>query len=109
MGSVLLMGEGNLRVSLPLIGGIALLAGGFMLWTVSRFMGLRRQRPKTGQDEVVGSEARALEDFEGAGHVRLMGERWNARSRGPVSKGQRVRVVGIKGLTVEVEPMEEAS
>jgi len=68
---------------------------------------LRRRPAKGGQEELVGSEARVLEDFDGTGHVRLMGERWNARSDSPLVKGQRVRVASIDGLTVEVEPLEE--
>ncbi|WP_290797157.1 NfeD family protein, partial [Halomonas sp.] len=61
---------------------------------------------KGGEEELIGSEARVLEDFEGKGHVRLMGERWNARSDRPLIQGQRVRVARIDGLTVEVEPLE---
>ncbi|MFB9145412.1 nodulation protein NfeD [Halomonas alkalicola] len=107
IGSVILMDADNLSISLPMIGGIALLAAVLMLWVMTRFVSLRRRPAKGGQEELVGSEARVLEDFEGSGHVRLMGERWNARSDQPLVKGQRVRVAGIDGLTVEVEPLDE--
>jgi len=107
IGSVILMDADNLSISLPMIGGIALLAAVLMLWVMTRFMSIRRRPAKGGQEELVGSEARVLEDFEGTGHVRLMGERWNARSARPLVKGQRVRVASIDGLTVEVEPLEE--
>ncbi|MBZ9537374.1 nodulation protein NfeD [Modicisalibacter tunisiensis] len=103
-GSVILMDDRNLAVSLPLIGGVALVASGFMLWVALRFLRLRRRRPKTGQDELVGARAVALHDFTGAGHVRLFGERWRARCRSPVRAGQTLRVVAVDGLTVEVEP-----
>ena len=106
IGSVMLMDADNLTISLPMIGGIALLAAVFMLWTLTRFMGLRRRPAKTGQEELVGSEASVLEDFNGKGHVRLHGERWHARSTEPLRKGQRVRVVRVEGLTIEVEPLE---
>lgn len=107
IGSVILMDADNLSISLPMIGGIALLAAVLMLWVMTRFMSLRRRPAKGGQEELVGSEARVLEDFEGKGHVRLMGERWHARSSRPLLKGQTVRVTSIDGLTVEVEPLEE--
>ncbi|MFY0992091.1 NfeD family protein [Halomonas sp. C05BenzN] len=107
IGSVMLMDAENLRISLPMIGGIALLASVLMLWVMTRFVGLRRRPAKTGQEELVGSEARVLEDFDGRGHVRLMGERWRASSAVPLRKGQVVRVVGVEGLTVEVEPLEQ--
>ena len=106
-GSVILMDADNLRISLPMIGGIALLAAVLMLWVMTRFVGLRRRPAKGGQEELIGSEARVVEDFEGKGHVRLMGERWNARSARPLVKGQTVRVASVDGLTVEVEPLEE--
>ncbi|MEA3251712.1 MAG: nodulation protein NfeD [Pseudomonadota bacterium] len=105
-GSVMLMDDRNLAVSLPLIGGVALVASGFMLWVMLRFMHLRRRPPRAGQSELIGAEACALEAFgtpqQRHGHVRLRGERWRARSARPVSTGQRLRVVAVDGLTVEV-------
>ncbi|MGM0985250.1 MAG: NfeD family protein [Pseudomonadota bacterium] len=109
IGSVMLMDADNLNISLPMIGGIALLAAGLMLWVMTRFIGLRRRAPRTGQEELVGSEATAVEDFEGKGHVRLMGERWNARSTQSLARGQAVRVTAVDGLTLEVEPLDAAS
>ena len=106
IGSVMLMDADNLRISLPLIGGIALVASVFMLWTLTRFMGLRRRPVRTGHEQLIGSQGRALESFEGRGHVRVMGERWNARSTSPLHKDQIVRVVTVDGLTLVVEPVD---
>ncbi|RCV91694.1 NfeD family protein [Billgrantia montanilacus] len=106
IGSVMLMDADNLRISLPLIGGIALVAAVFMLWTLTRFMGLRRRPARTGHEQLLGSQGRALERFEGRGHVRVMGERWNARSASPLQKDQIVRVVEVDGLTLIVEPVD---
>nr|WP_163502369.1 nodulation protein NfeD [Halomonas socia] len=108
IGSVILMDADNLQVSLPLIGGVALVAAVFMLWTVTRFMGLRKTRVRTGQEELIGARAVALEDFEGAGRVRLHGESWKAYSPTPVSKGQTLTVTALDGLTVEVAPRDGA-
>ncbi|WP_152662862.1 NfeD family protein [Halomonas sp. HG01] len=109
IGSVMLMDADTLNISLPLIGGIALVAAGLMLWVLTRFLGLRRRPPRTGQEELVGLEAEALEDFQGEGHVRLHGERWNARSEQALRRGQTVRVVAIDGLTVDVEPLQASA
>ena len=105
IGSVILMDAESLRLSLPLIGGVALIASALMLWVLLRFAGLRRRRARTGQEELIGHEAVALEDFSGSGHVRLMGERWNARASEPVSRGQTLRVTAVDGLTLEVAPL----
>lgn len=109
MGSVMLMDAESLRISLPIIGGIALLAAGLMLWVVTRFLALRRRPPRTGQDELIGCRARVEAAFSGSGHVRLKGERWKARSAGPLSRDQAVRVTAVDGLVLEVEPLAAES
>ncbi|WP_035568645.1 NfeD family protein [Litchfieldella anticariensis] len=109
IGSVILMDAENLRISIPLIGGIALLAAILMLWTMTRFMGLRKRKPRTGQEELIGARAVAVSDFQGDGRVRLHGELWRAHAAMEVRKGDELTVVGIDGLTVEVAPVDEAS
>ncbi|WP_192034911.1 nodulation protein NfeD [Halomonas sp. YLGW01] len=109
IGSVILMDAENLRVSLPLIGGVAGLAAALLLWMMVHFIRLRRRPVRTGQEELLGAEARALEDFDTDGHVWLHNERWRARAREPVLEGQPLKVVGLHGLTVEVEPLKASS
>jgi membrane-bound serine protease (ClpP class) len=51
----------------------------------------------------------ALDDFVPtydayAGHVRVSGERWNARSQVAIAARSQVRVNGMDGLTLLVEP-----
>ncbi|SHF21758.1 membrane-bound serine protease (ClpP class) [Modicisalibacter ilicicola DSM 19980] len=106
VGSVILMDDRNMAVSIPLIAGVALVASGLLLWVVLRFAGLRKRPPRTGEEEIIGAVAIALEDFDHQGHVRLRGERWNARTGEAVRKDQRLRVKGIDGLTVEVAPVD---
>lgn len=109
IGSIILMDGSNQRISLPAIGGTAAVAGGFMLWTVTRFMTLRRKAPVSGVEHMTHETATALDDFTGAdnnwrGHVWLSGERWNAASDQPVSEGDQLRVLAIEGLTARVGP-----
>ncbi|WP_386078206.1 nodulation protein NfeD [Vreelandella sp. F11] len=103
LGSVMLMDAEHLAISLPLIGGVALVSGGLMLWTLTRFATLRRRPAHTGAEQLIGADAVALEDFEASGHVRLHGERWNAVSDAPVKRGEKLVVMGIEGLTVYVK------
>ncbi|MDV2079494.1 NfeD family protein [Marinobacter xestospongiae] len=107
-GSIILMDGSHSEISLPAIGGTAAVAAGFILWTMSRFLGLRRRRPVSGREQLVTEHARALEDFQPrdqgyGGHVQLSGERWNALSERPVAAGDDLRVVALEGLTVRVE------
>jgi membrane-bound serine protease (ClpP class) len=48
--------------------------------------------------------AEAVESFERNGRVRVYGELWNAVTRVPVREGQRLRILSVDGLTLEVEP-----
>lgn len=112
VGSIILMDGTHQAISLPIIGGTAAVAGGFILWTVLRFMTLRRRPPVSGLDQMVREPAVALDDFqpyEGRyrGHVSLTGERWNAVSHQPVSAGDALQVVEVNGLTADVEPVQD--
>lgn len=107
-GSIILMDGSHSEISLPVIGGTAAVAAGFILWTVTRFLGLRRRQPVAGMERVTEQTAEALDDFAASageyhGHVRLSGERWNAVCCAPVNAGQVLQVVGIDGLTVRVD------
>ncbi|MED5467355.1 MAG: nodulation protein NfeD [Pseudomonadota bacterium] len=108
-GSVILMDGSHQDISLPTIGGTAVVAGGFILWTVTRFIGLRRRHPVSGSEQLVHEHGVALDDFVPtydayAGHVRVSGERWNARSQEAIAARSQVRVNGMDGLTLLVEP-----
>lgn len=103
-GSVILLDDAHLSISLPLIGGLALVSAGFMLWTLTRLMRLRRRPPQTGEEALVGQLATAQDDFDGEGRVRLLGESWLASAPGAVRRGDTLRVVAVDGLRLKVEP-----
>jgi len=65
----------------------------------------RRRAVVSGKDELLGSEALVIDDFENEGKVKLHSEIWNAHSELALQKGQRVKVMGIKGLILNVEPL----
>ncbi|MBR2515677.1 MAG: nodulation protein NfeD [Halomonas sp.] len=104
LGSVMLMDAEYLAISLPLIGGVALLSASLMLWTLTRFATLRRRPVHSGAEQLIGAHAVALDDFHTQGHVRLHGERWNAACDVPVKQGDPLKVVRLDGLTVHVTP-----
>jgi membrane protein implicated in regulation of membrane protease activity len=60
-----------------------------------------------GAQALVGRSVRAEDDLAPEGWVRVGAELWRAElSRGAVRRGERVRIVGVRGLTVLVEPEE---
>ncbi len=109
IGSVILFDDHHLRISLPTIGGTALVFAGFLLWVLKRFVGLRRRPPVSGLERLIGAEAEVLEGFDARGRVRVAGEIWSAHTRKPLFKGQRVRVTGVRDLVLEVEGRERSS
>jgi len=69
----------------------------------------RRRPVVSGQEELVGSVATVLADFDRQGRVSVHSESWQALSRVPLRKDQQVRVSGIDGLTLQVEPLEPST
>jgi membrane-bound serine protease (ClpP class) len=93
-------------VSRPLIGGIAL-AGSVGLMAIIGVAMKARQRPVVaGREELVGAVGTALMDFECEGHVFVHSERWSAISGTPLHEGQAIIVTGMKGLTLQVRPVD---
>ncbi|MEX0735373.1 MAG: nodulation protein NfeD [Steroidobacteraceae bacterium] len=108
IGSVILMDTDTpgFEASRGLIGGIATFAGVAILATMWMAMRARRRPVVTGAEQLVGDLAEAMSDFSGEGQVRIYGEQWNAISRVPVTRGQRLRVDRVDGLTLHVSPTE---
>jgi membrane protein implicated in regulation of membrane protease activity len=64
---------------------------------------LRRYRIRMGPETMVGEIAEVIAPCTPDGRVRLHGEIWRARCSTPVARGSAVRVIGLDGLTLEVE------
>jgi len=68
-----------------------------------------RSRPVvSGQEELIGGQATVMRDFEHNGTVTIHSETWQALSDTQLHKGQKVKVTDIQGLTLKVEPLQEA-
>ena len=106
-GSVILMNDEGLRISLPLIGGTALVSISFFLWVMGGLYAISRKKVVTGAEEMIGSTGEAMADFEGEGRVWIHSESWRAVSPKAVKKGQRVQVVEKNGLLLKVELKED--
>lgn len=107
IGSIMLLDTGleAYEISLALIGGFTVASLLLLLATAWLALRSRRGVMRTGAEQLVGAEAVSTEAFAESGWVRLHGELWRARSGVPVAAGQRLRVVALHGLEVEVEPL----
>jgi len=65
----------------------------------------RRRPVVSGAEQMLGAEGTVLHDFDQKGEVFVHSESWTAQSHTPLHKGQQIRVTGMHGLTLDVEPM----
>ena len=108
IGSIILMdmdvpGFGVPHAAIAAVGTVG--AGAILMIVVMARRAWRRPTV-TGQQELIGKHAVAIEDFLGQGRVKIMGELWNARATGPVRAGEEVIVVAVDGLLLTVRPRD---
>ena len=106
-GSLILIDDQTMRVSLPAIIGTTAVSALFIIMLMSRVAMMRRKPVHTGIEAMVGTFGKARSDFDGAGLVWVNGESWNARSSSPVRKGDKVKILSIAGLELIIEPLKE--
>ena len=81
------------------------LAGALVALLIATYFARSRRRPVvTGTEQLLDELATAMSDFERTGPVRVRGEIWNAVTRVAVKEGERLRILRVDGLTLEVEP-----
>lgn len=105
-GSVMLIDTDTPGFGIP-IGLIATAAvvNALLVFVVLRLALKARKRPVvSGAEELLGASGEVLDVSPQEAWVRVHSERWRARSTGPLSTGQRVRVTGRDGLVLQVEP-----
>lgn len=111
VGSLLLLqspGNQAFQISRSVIVAVTGTVAAVFLLLVYLVARAHRRRPATGKEALIGAIAIARQALEPEGFVFLEGERWRARSvAGPVPAGHPVRVVGIEGLLLLVEPVTE--
>lgn len=97
----------GLGVPLPLIFGIAITAAAAVLLGGGMALRARRAPVVSGGEGLVGAlgEVFLVQGDEAWAEVR--GERWQVRSDSPLLPGQRVRVVGLSDLLLQVRPDTE--
>jgi membrane-bound serine protease (ClpP class) len=105
-GGILLFDEEvpGFGVPLPLILGLAVASAAIVMLGGGLALRGYRRPVVSGREVMVGSEGEVLEVAEGEIWAQVMGERWKVTSSEPLVSGQRIRVVGLRGLTLDVRP-----
>jgi membrane-bound ClpP family serine protease len=97
---------GSALVAFLLVLPAALLMSGLTVVAARKSLALRRQRPRSGAEALIGQLGVIR-----AGHVVVSGERWRARRSWPdepaLEEGDQVVVEQVQGLTLSVRRAEE--
>ena len=104
-GGLLLFDDEMPGFGVPLSLVIALAATSAAIVLLGGGMALKaRRRPiVSGQESLVGLPGQVLQVSDGEAWAEVLGERWKVASSRPLQPGQRVRVLGLRGLTLEVQ------
>jgi membrane-bound serine protease (ClpP class) len=109
IGSIMLFENvGYRKISLGLILSMTILTTLFFLFVVAAGIKAQFRAKAVGRETIVGKIAEARSDLNPNGLVFLEGELWRAEStEGFIEKGSKVRVVAMRGLTLQVKKEKE--
>jgi membrane-bound serine protease (ClpP class) len=95
-----------LQISLTLIVTVAVLTALFFMFAVGAGIRAQRRKVRTGREGLVGAIGVARSDLAPTGTVFVQGELWNAETAagvyGTIHAGERVRVLRVDGLHLQV-------
>ena len=104
-GAVMLIDSDSPDFGVPraLVYGLALASLAFVLLVALLAARTRRRPLVSGVATLVGAVGEMTETSGAEGWAQVHGERWRVRGALPLLAGERVRVTGVDGLTLEVE------
>jgi len=108
MGSLILIDVPNpeLRLPLGLVLAVVIPFALILIVIVRLALRARGARVTTGLAGMIGLKGRAETAIAPEGRVFVRGELWRARSQTKIAAGENVRVVGVDGLTLDVDLAE---
>ncbi len=87
--------------AIVIVGGAVFEVGESVFW----YRWSRRRRAQVGAETLIGATGTVETACMPLGQVRVRGELWRAECAAGAGEGERVRVVGRDGLTLNVEPL----
>jgi len=109
IGSIMLIDTDAPGYSIPwqLIAAVAGTSAALLLLVLGFALRARRQPVVSGREEMIGASGEVTAEAGGEVFARIHGEMWKVRAGVPLTRGQTVRVVGIDGLVLAVEPVQK--
>ena len=112
IGSIMLIDTDapDYRIPWPLIAGVTAASAGFLLVVLNYALRARRRPVVSGREQMLGASGEISAITDGGVFACIHGETWKVRASTPageslLGRGQMVRVVGIDGLELAVEPV----
>ncbi|HEX7436403.1 MAG TPA: NfeD family protein, partial [Caldimonas sp.] len=90
-------------VPLALIGALAASSAVVVLLTANLALRARRRPVVSGREQLAGARGEVLRVDGGEAWAQVLGERWRVHSDQPLVAGQRVRVLRLRGLALDVQ------
>jgi membrane-bound serine protease (ClpP class) len=88
---------------LPLIFGLAVLSVLVMVASGGMALRVRKRSVVSGVEAMVGAEGIVLLVEPGGAWAQVHGERWQVRGPQDLAPGDRIRVLAVHGLRLDVE------
>jgi len=109
IGSIMLFEDVKYqKISLSLIISMTLFTTLFFLFVISAGIKAQFRAKAVGREALLGKVGEARSDLNPTGFVFVDGALWKAESReGFIEKGSKVKVVAMRGLTLQVEKEKE--
>ena len=100
--------ENFVSLSWSVIFSVTAVSTAFFVFIVTLGLRAQRHKPVSGGSALIGKTAQTIEMLDPIGHVKIVGETWNAESlSGKINENETVYVEKIKGLTLYVRSMPE--
>ena len=109
IGSVMVTNEvPGVRVGYRVIVPLVVAVAGLVLFLGRLALVAQRRTPVTGLEGLVGEQGRTLTPLGPGepGQIQVHGEIWRATAADRIPAGRDVRVIGVTGLTLAVEPVQ---
>lgn len=111
IGSFLLINTGAeyLQIARSLIISTSVVVSGFILILIRAVHKIRRLKPTTGSEGIIGEIAVVCRELNPEGQVKVSGEIWKAVSvdEKTIKEGEKVKIISVEGLTLFVNSLNK--
>jgi membrane-bound serine protease (ClpP class) len=95
-----------MRISLSVIIPAVLVSAGFFIFAITKAINARLKKPTTGMEGLIGEVGIATTPIAPEGKISIHGEFWNVIGNQNIEKDEKVQVIGVKNLRLQVKKTE---